>query len=159
MTSRPTTHDPRFTIPLKAALDHLKTRERLSGELRTYLVSQGFEPDAVENVVQFLIERKLINDERTTQHLIEKNSGKRSVGIEKLRAELEKLGAPAETIEAKLAVLGQSESERALDALRAKYKNGAERPKAGRFLYGRGFDEEAVEAALEVFCGSDSFSD
>jgi len=157
MRSRSTNHDPRFTTALKAALDHLKTRDRLSGELRSYLVAEGFEPDVVENVVQFLVERKLVNDEKTTQHLIERNSGKRSVGIERLRAELEKLGAPAETIEAKLAVLGESESERALEALRAKYKHGADRAKAGRFLYSRGFEEDSIEAALEVFCGSDPF--
>jgi SOS response regulatory protein OraA/RecX len=149
--------DPALLPALKAAFRFLKSRDRFGAEVRTHLIGEGFEEPCVEEVVSYLIERKLINDNKTTQSLIERNSGKRSVGIERLRAELERLGAPEETVEANLAGLGESESERALEALRTKYKSGADRAKAGRFLYSRGFREEAIEAALEGFCGPLSF--
>src|SRR4051794_13706955 len=85
---------PFLTDPFKAALQlaygQLATRDRFSSEVRAHLLAKGFDEVVAENVVQFLTERKLLNDDKTTQHLIENKSGKRSVGIEKLRAELEK---------------------------------------------------------------------
>jgi SOS response regulatory protein OraA/RecX len=144
--------NPPPTEPLKDALAFLSTRDRFSGEIRMHLVKRGYDPGDVESVVQFLGERKLINDENTTQSLIERHSGKRSVGIERLRAEFEKLGAPEEMIERSLASL--SEADRALDALRAKFRTGADRAKAGRYLCGRGFTEEVVDSALDAFCGN-----
>lgn len=128
----------------------------MASELRAHLAAKGYEEPVVEKVVQFLLERKLLNDNKTTQNLIERNSGKRAVGIERLRAELEKLGAPDESIERHLAD-GPNESELALEALRAKYKTETPRAKAGRFLYGRGFSQEAVESALDAFCGDETF--
>ena len=137
---------------LSAAAKFLAHRDRLESEVRRHLVEKGFDASNVESVVQFLIERKLINDNKTTQSLIESRSGKRSVGIEKLRAELERLGAPEDVIESNLAAMSQSEPERALAALTPKYKLGADRGKAGRFLFSRGFSEEAIETALDAFC-------
>ena len=102
--------------------------------------------------MEHLRQKGILNDDNTTQRHIERNSGTRAVGIEKLRAELAKLGAPEETIEANLASLAADEPERALEALRSKYKEGADRAKAGRFLYSRGFQEEAIESALDLFC-------
>src|SRR4051812_14072300 len=98
---------------LAAALQHLASRERLSSEMRAHLIAKGYEPDAVEEVVCYLTECKLLNDDKTTLSLIEKNSGKRSVGIEKLRAELEKRGAPAELIAAHTEAMSASETDRA----------------------------------------------
>lgn len=141
---------------LKAAFNFLRSRDRFAAELRVHLTTKGYEEAVVEKVVEFLLERKLLNDNKTTQNLIERNSGKRAVGIERLKAELEKLGAPEESIERHLAD-GPNESELALQALRAKYKTETARAKAGRFLYGRGFSEEATESALDAFCGHETF--
>lgn len=152
---------PRLTEDQKAVLldayGFLKQRDRLSAELLGLLERKGHRAADVESVVQFLIERKLINDDKTTQHLIENKSGKRSVGIEKLRAELEKLGAPADIVERSLMAVSEREPDRALEALRAKYKAGTDRAKAGRFLYSRGFDEDSIETALDAFCGTAAF--
>jgi SOS response regulatory protein OraA/RecX len=102
--------------------------------------------------VEHLRKKGILNDDNTIQRHIGRNSGKRAVGIEKLRAELERLGAPEETIEANLAGIAADEPERALNALRSKYKERVDRAKAGRFLFGRGFQEEAIESALDRFC-------
>jgi len=144
---------------LRAALEFLKPRDRFREEVRRHLAGKGYPADDVESVVQLLAERRLLNDDRTAQNLIEQSRGKGAVGIERLRAELESLGAPAETIERHVEQLGKSESERALEALHAQYRPGANRAKAGRFLIGRGFDEESVESALDAFCGDNPIPD
>jgi len=138
---------------LRAALEFLRARDRFVAELRAHLASKRYEAGDVETVVQLLIERRLIEDDRTTRNLIEQRSGKRAIGTGRIRLELESLGADPAAVERYIDEIGQTESERALDALRAKYKTGAERAKAGRFLIGRGFDEDAVESALDAFCG------
>ena len=144
---------------LRAALDFLKPRDRFQEEVRRHLLGKGYPAYDVESVVQLLAERRLLNDDRTTQNLIEQSAGKRAVGIERLRADLEGLGAQAETIERHIEQLGKREPERALEALRAQYRPGANRAKAGRFLFARGFDEESVESALDAFCGESPSSD
>jgi SOS response regulatory protein OraA/RecX len=147
-----TGHKPQATPALKAALAFLKSRDRFAAEIRAHLLAKGFDEAIAEEAVADLIERKLINDCNTAERHIERNSGKRGVGSEKLRAELQKLGAPEDIIAAKLQLLEGGEAERALQALRAKYKSGAERAKAGRFLFGRGFSEETIESVLDAFC-------
>ncbi len=145
----------KFVNALSQALKLLAVRPYFSLELREKLLAAGFSDGDVEEVVNFLRGRKLLNDDNTTQSLIDRRSGKRAVGTEKLRAELEKRGASEDIAEQLLAVA--SESERALDALRGKFKLGADRAKAGRFLVGRGFAEEAIETALGEFCGDETF--
>jgi len=108
----------------------------------------------VEGVVGYLSDRKLIDDEKTALDRIERHSGKRAAGAQRLREELRNLGASEEVIQAGLVAIESSDPERALDALRAKFKSGADRGRAGRFLVSRGFSEDAIEAALDVFCGS-----
>ncbi|HVT14190.1 MAG TPA: RecX family transcriptional regulator [Fimbriimonadaceae bacterium] len=156
--SPPASFDASGRAALLDAFRFLKARDRMETEVRAHLHGKGHDAEAIQSVVKFLIERKLLDDEKTIQSLIERNSGKRAVGIERLKAELERLGAPEESIERYLAE-GPNESDLALKALRAKYKAETSRAKAGRFLYGRGFSEEAVESALDAFCGQEAFPD
>jgi regulatory protein len=142
------------TEGLKAALKFLGLRARFANEIRRHLETKGYDEDSIQYVLGFLIERRLVNDEATTKAVIERSSGKRAVGLRQLRAELERLGAPENVIAQHLAGIDVNEAERALDALKAKYKAGAERAKAGRFLYSRGFAEEVIESALDSFCGT-----
>jgi regulatory protein len=146
-----------FKEALEDAIKLLAPRARLSSEIRAGLLKRGHQELVVEEVVSYLLERKLVNDNKTTKSLIERHSGKRSMGIERLRAELEKLGAPEEIVEANLAAVVDSEPKRALVALQGKYRTGADRAKAGRFLFGRGFREDAIESALDEFCGPAAF--
>lgn len=141
--------------PLEAAIRFLSRRDRLSEEVRRHLVSKGVAAADVEEVVSYLQERKLLDDARTTQSLISRQSGKRAVGTERLRAELIELGAPENAIETELS--GLDDSARALEALRGKFKSPVPRAKAARFLDGRGFGEEAIVSALDSFCGSEPF--
>ena len=83
---------------VKLALRKLRARDRFETEIRADLA--GYPEDIVERVVRFLIERKLLDDTRTTQNLIERNTGRRSIGVERLTAELKRRGAPEEALQA-----------------------------------------------------------
>lgn len=154
MTGPPESQGAEFTPTLRSALDFLRSRARFSAEVRVHLAGRGFDAEAVESVVRHLLDRKLIDDAKTAAAVIKGHSGKRAMGIQRMREELRRLGASEDTIDTGLAAIVSSQTEWALDALRAKYKSGADRGKAGRFLISRGFDEDAVESALDVFCGS-----
>ena len=144
--------DPEYNQALALALKKLKASDKLESELCQALETYGFSPQTVTAVLSFLKDRKLVNDRRTIENHIERRAGRRSFGIEKIRAELLQRGAPEEIVEDCLASSAKmDELDGALEALRARFRNGADRAKAGRFLMGRGFAEELVEQALDRF--------
>lgn len=135
---------------LAIALRKLKTNDRFESEIRLFL--GDFPADSIESVILFLKERRIIDDTRTTLSLVGRYSGRRSVGLEKLRAELLKRGASEETIEMALEGSLDGESDKMLEALSAKFSPGDNaRAKAARFLYSRGFPEDEIESVLDRF--------
>lgn len=134
---------------LGTAYTFLKNRSYASAELQRKLLSKGYAESDVEEVVSYLTERKFLDDKHTTQSLIERKSGKRAVGRERLSAELVKRGIPEEIVSEQVANL--HEGDRALDALIGKFSRDESRERASRFLWQRGFDEEAIEFALARF--------
>jgi len=141
-----------MTAALEAALRSLRASDKFESEIRRHLEGKGFEAKDIQAVVEHLIRRKLIDDRRTTLNLIERKTGKRSVGIEKLRAELLSRGAPEEIVSECLAALPRDEQRQAmLDALSSKFKPADSRAKGARFLIGRGFEEDEIESALDDF--------
>ena len=135
---------------LALALRKLKTRDRFESEIRLFLVE--FPTESVERVIRFLKERRIIDDTKTTFSLVERYSGRRSIGLEKLRAELVERGAPEETIDVALGNSAVGEGDKMLEALSAKFSPGdGARAKAARFLFSRGFPEEEIESALDRF--------
>lgn len=132
-----------FDRALGAALGRLKARERFSGEMRAWLLAKGYEQVAVDQVLEHLIRRNLLSDERATEALSRRRSGKRAVGLDRLKAEIAAKGGAPESLPE-----GADETERALEALGARrsWKSAAQ---AARFLAGRGFDEEAIRQAIE----------
>lgn len=145
-----------MTAALEAALKALHTSDRFESEIRSLLDRKGFEAKDIQAVVEHLIRRKLIDDTRTTLNLIERKTGRRAVGIEKLRAELLSRGAPEEIVTECLAALPREDQRQAmLDALSSKYKPTDSRAKGARFLIGRGFGEDEIENALDDFFQAD----
>ncbi len=142
---------------LEAALRFLRARDRFVDELHAHLVAKGFHNEEVDRTVRYLIERNLLDDARTSQSFVERRSGKRAIGVDRMREEMQRLGASRETIDNALAGHARSESERALAALRSKFEASVDLTKAGRFLYSRGFSEDAIEAALDQFCQANSY--
>jgi len=142
--------DSAYRDALEIALKKLRTKDRFEAEVRLFLTE--FPTDVVDRVISFLKDRKIIDDRKTIINLVERYSGKRAIGLEKLRAELTERGAPEETIFAATGSLLEGERQRMLDALTAKFSPTDDvRAKAARFLYSRGFAEEEIEAVLDRF--------
>ena len=141
---------PGFDAAYEAALKCIARRDHFSGELRSKLVELGFEPEIVETVLERLIGRRIIDDRRTLTRLMERASGKRSVGIERFRAEMLSRGAPEMIIEECLVAWSdQIEADRALAVLTAKKPRDPIR--AARYLASKGFDPVLIESVVERF--------
>ena len=122
------------------------------------MIRNGFQPETVEKVLAALRDRKLLNDSKTINSLVEQRSGKRAAGIEKMRSELLARGAPEDLVEQRLSELthdGQTEGMREL--LKAKCKPGDPRARGARLLLSRGFDEDAIRNVLDEFFGAEDF--
>jgi SOS response regulatory protein OraA/RecX len=142
--------DELYRAALDVALKKIKTKDRFEAEVRLFLAE--FPTTVSDRAISFLKDRRIIDDTKTTSSLIERYSGKRAIGLEKLRAELQERGAPEETINAVLGELLLEERQRMNDALTAKFSpESGSRAKAARFLYSRGFSEEEIEGALDRF--------
>ena len=90
------------------------------------------------------------------ENLVARWTGKRAAGAKKIRAELQKRGAPDELIEESLgAVTSEASHVSMLDALRAKFKPGDDRARAARFLLSRGFAEDEIEPPLDEYFGGE----
>ena len=138
---------------LADALRRLKTAERTETELRSALAGKHKEAE-IEAAIAWLTTRNLFSEERAAQATVRPRiKGRRAEGDQKLRERLERRGATPEAVDAALAE-APSEPERMQDALASRFKpEKDQRAKAGRFLFSRGFDEDAVEAALGRFFG------
>jgi SOS response regulatory protein OraA/RecX len=137
-----------FRNALARALKRLQTSDRFESEVRAAL--HRYDLDVVERVVEYLRRHRLLDDARTTENAVETNVGRRAVGDALLVDRLVARGADESLV---AEVLQEAEPEAArIDAiLRAKYQPTDDPAKAGRFLYGRGFSEEAIGAALEAY--------
>ena len=138
---------------LADALRRLKTAERTVAELRAALVPRHGERDT-DAALAWLAARKLLSDERAAEAIVRpRTAGRRAEGDARLRERLAAKGADEAAVEAALAD-APDEAGRMADALGAKFRpERNERAKAGRFLLSRGFDEEAVDGALDRFFG------
>lgn len=148
MPSPPNSHDD----VLKIALQLLKQRAYLIQELRNRLESKGCPKDSVDSVLQFLVSRRFLDDEKTIEQTITRASGKRAIGRKKLQSDLVARGLPEE--EAQRVADGKSDEDELFamaGLLEKKGRERAERGRYGRYLLGRGFDLDQVEVALDRF--------
>ena len=134
----------------------MKARDRFEKEVLEQLIAKGHGSEAIAAVISHLVRRKLIDDRRTTQNLVERMAGRRAAGVDKIRAELTRRGAPEEIIEERIGEITPEDRRRAiLDALSAKFKSSDDRVRGARFLLGRGFDEDEIEDPLDEFFQND----
>ena len=136
---------------LADALRRLKTAERTVAELRAALLPKHGE-EATEAALADLAAKRLLSESRAAEATVRPRAqGRRAEGDARLRERLERRGTDPEAVEKALAE-APDETSRMQDALAAKFRpEGNERAKAGRFLLSRGFDEEAVDGALDRF--------
>jgi len=137
-----------YKAALGLALRRIETSDRFESEVRDAL--RRYSPDIVDRVVAYLHEKRFLNDSRTLDQAVERNAGRRALGDALLKERLVRRGADEAMVEARLAETG-SEAERIDALLAAKYQPHDDPARAGRFLYGRGFSEDAIREALERY--------
>jgi SOS response regulatory protein OraA/RecX len=135
---------------LHAALKLLKNRDYLSSELDLKLENLQYSKEIRVTVLEFLMSRGLLNDTRTINNTIARNSGKSAIGRYKLQAKLASKGLPEEKIEDALSSWSEEEEREALrELLTLKMVSEENKAKVFRFAVSRGFDPEMVETEIE----------
>jgi regulatory protein len=145
------TDTPDTPAELKArALRHLVRREHSRAELARKLAPHAESPEAVEAVVDLLVSKKQLSDERFAEERARVLS--RKFGAAKIRQDLKARGI-SDDISARVSS-GADELERAKAILRRKYREPAktreEDAKRARFLQGRGFSYDLIRTLLKA---------
>ena len=129
---------------LKArALRYLVRREHSRAELERKLAPHAASPAALQALLDQLLARKQLSDERYAEERARALS--RKYGAAKIRHDLKSKGISAVIV---AAVSSEGELERARSILERKYRAPAgsreERAKRARFLQGRGFSSDVI---------------
>ena len=129
------------------ALRLLARREHSRAELERKLGPHAGSPAVIAGVVEALVRKKQLSDERYAEERVRSLS--RKYGAARIRQDLKARGVDAETIDR---VSSDGELERARAILERKYRNPPatreERAKRMRFLQGRGFSFDVIRNLL-----------
>lgn len=139
---------PDTPAELKArALRHLVRREHSRAELARKLASYAESPEAVETVLDLLLSRKQLSDERFAEERVRSLS--RKYGAAKIRQDLKAKGVEEALVDR---VSSEGELERAKAILERKYRQPAttreERARRARFLQSRGFSYDTIRSIV-----------
>jgi len=140
-----------FNEALQLALKELAKGDRFAEEVRGVLERREFAMDVANEVLEHLTRKGLLNEKRATEAVLRRYSGKRAVGPEKIKQMLARRGAPMETAEVLLTERSGAQVDEIVGLLKIKFPAGATADRAGRFLYSRGFSEEAIASALTIW--------
>lgn len=134
------------------ALDFLARREYAEGELLQRLLKAGFTQEEILPVLQALSAENLLNTGRFVTAWIDRRR-RRGMGPLRIRAELSQKGIPDKDIQAGLLLQSDSWEQAAHEAWQKRFRDALpkdlhERAKQMRFLQGRGFTSEQIEAVF-----------
>jgi regulatory protein len=141
--------------PWQRAVRLLAAHDRSAHEIRTALAASGVSAVRIETTLGRLRALRYVDDERFATQVAER-AVQRGFGSERVRAELSAKGVTEELIAA--AVAAAFADEQGLARAICTRRFGAvpvpapQRPKAARFLHGRGFPEAIVLAILDEGC-------
>jgi SOS response regulatory protein OraA/RecX len=130
----------------------LAARDRFAAEIVSEL-SKRSEEDAVAAVLDRLRSKGLVKDVRVIAAMLAANVGRKAISVAMLREKCLARGADPEA----LSVLDETEAPSIQPLLTRFEKTPKDRLRAARFLASRGFEEEAIESALDEHFGSTSF--
>lgn len=132
------------------ALGMLKRRDCHSAEVEIRLSERGYPKETVDTVLKFLWDHKFLNNQETIQKTVDRASGKRAAGRNKLRAQMMARGIPEEEIDRVLDSRTEDQDIQAMrDALSSRQNFAGDKAKAFRFLVSRGFEPELIEGHLD----------
>ena len=136
------------------ALSYLKKTSLSVGQVRQRLLNRGFSAEGTEEAIQNLVQSGDLSDRNLALSLSEKaiNNGRGPRWIEQALSRRFFVG---EDIEHCIDFSRSQADEIAQNILKRRYgpialKEASTRPKAARFLHGRGFDADTIEEALEA---------
>ncbi len=142
------------------AVQLLGSRPHFRRELQAKLAQRGFPTDETDAVLDRLTAQGYLDDRKTALAFVEKRLERGAEGKLRLRAELEKRGAPSEAVSEALAALAPDDD-------RAPAREAAERwfrlhPRGeaaalARHLARKGFTRRAIVAALNERPGQEGF--
>ena len=129
-------------------MDLLARREHGVTELSRKLVNKGFDPEQVEQVVQDLLNDRLVSDHRFCESMIHSRFN-RGHGPIKVRYELRSKGIEDQIIDDVLNELAPDWQQALVNLIKKKYAGSlsgtpAERAKKVRFLSSRGFSQDMI---------------
>jgi regulatory protein len=131
------------------ALRYLVRREHSRAELARKLAPHAESPQALEALLQELVAKKQLSDERYAETRVHQLS--RKYGAAKIRQDLKAHGV-ADAVADRISSEGDLQKARAI--LARKYREVAatreEQARRARFLQARGFSYETIRAALRV---------
>ncbi len=149
----------RQPIPcLRKAMDLLSRRPHFRRELEEKLAQRDYEPSEIEETLERLEARHLVDDERTALDFVRARLAREPIGRRRLRHELERRGAPPELARQALDELypeDEDEPELARQAAERwrRRRGGAamrdERAALFRHLERRGFSQHAIFSVLQ----------
>lgn len=151
---QPVAHEPpTMPDPRRKALELLTRREHSRQELVRKLVQRGIDEESAETAVDDMAERGWQDDERFAQSLARSRASS-GQGPLRIRAELRMHGIDDAAIEAALEACETDWTQRAVDLLRRRHpgppRDRNDKAKRGNFLQRRGFDLDAIHAALRA---------
>ena len=129
------------------ALRLLARRDHSRAELERKLEPHAGSPEVVAGILEALVQRKQLSDERYAEERARSLS--RKYGAAKIRQDLKARGVDQDVINR---VSTEHELERAVAILRRKFRAPAvsreEHARRGRFLQSRGFSYDVIKNAL-----------
>ena len=147
---RPTNKKP--ADPKARAIQLLARREHSARELQRKLEARGIAADEAESAVAEVAAAGWQSDERYAEMLVRSRVAQ-GYGPMRIKAELEVAGLPSDKVREALDGAGVDWREHALEAHTKRFgappKTSAERAKQYRYLQGRGFDGDQIQAALK----------
>jgi len=149
--------------PLALALRFLSRRERTVTEMRRHLLQKGVEPNAVDEVIEELIDQGYLDDVRYARVFVQDKRELEQWGSERIRRTLLERGIDHDLVDETLAPHedeaengdGGGELARALALLRERFpgppRDHRERERALGVLLRKGYDPELALDALSGY--------
>jgi regulatory protein len=134
------------------AVQLLAARPHFRRELQVKLAKRGFPPEEIEEALDRLAGHGYLDDRKTALSFVEQRLSRNTEGRLRLKAELEKRGAPPEAISEALAALVPDDDLQPARETAARWTRLHPRGNGGalaRHLARKGFSRRAIVAALQ----------
>lgn len=138
---------PETLRALQIALKMLARKDHSEYQLREAF-SLAFEPETIDECIQFLQSHRFQDDFRLARIQIERNQGRFAKGDQAIRHQLISKGISESMVNEVLQEFGGSEIERASELVEKKFGDEYDRVKVARFLFSRGYTEETISTLL-----------